>query len=210
LTPRISDEEKGKRRLQIIQAAIEVFKRNGYEAATMQDIVDETGMSRGWVYIYFSSKEEIMHAIIAENAKEADAHYQALLASELSVWQGLSGLIDIMETQLTQTYDEMVIVLYGYFISGWRQPERRSFLEEHYKKQHDTLNQYLKRGVENGEFRPKVDLDVIIKMITSYFEGIMIHTYAAGSEDVRVKEQLGLFKSILKNVLQVKDLEGDS
>lgn len=208
MTPKISDSEKEKRKKHIIDSAVVVFTSKGYVNSTMQDIVDETGMSRGWVYLYFSNKEDIMLAILAENDKETEAQINNLLMSGLSVWQGLSGLIDLMDQQFSHSSDDLPIVIYEYFISGWKQPERREYLEAHYKKQHKYLSLYLQQGVANGEFRPSVDLDVIIKMITSYFEGLLLHSKAAGSNNVRVSEQLKLFKSMLKSVLQVDETEG--
>ncbi|MDQ1147643.1 AcrR family transcriptional regulator [Bacillus sp. SORGH_AS 510] len=208
MTPKISDSEKEKRKKHIIDSAVVVFTRKGYVNSTMQDIVDETGMSRGWVYLYFSNKEDIMLAILAENDKETEAQINNLLTSGLSVWQGLSGLIDMMDQQFNHASDDLPIVIYEYFISGWKQPERREYLEVHYKKQHEYLSLYLQQGVANGEFRPSVDLDVIIKMITSYFEGLLLHSKAAGSNNVRVSEQLKLFKAMLMSVLQVDETEG--
>jgi AcrR family transcriptional regulator len=208
LTPKISDSEKEKRKKHIIDSAVVVFTRKGYVNSTMQDIVDETGMSRGWVYLYFSNKEDIMLAILAKNDKETEAQINNLLMSGLSVWKGLSGLIDMMDQQFNHASDDLPIVIYEYFISGWKQPERREYLEAHYKKQHEYLSLYLQQGVANGEFRPSVDLDVIIKMITSYFEGLLLHSKAAGSNNVRVSEQLRLFKTMLKSVLQVDETEG--
>lgn len=210
MTPKISKSEKEKRRMHIIHSATEVFVRKGFVTSTMQDIVDETGMSRGWVYIYFSSKEEIMKAILAENDKETEAQITNLSTSGLPIWQGLCGIIDVMEQQLNNAGDDLAIVIYEYFISGWKQPERRSFLEEHYRKQHDYLITYLQKGVTNGEFTPKADVEVIVKMITSYFEGVLLHTKAAGNKNVRVEEQLRLFKLVLKDILQVKGMEGES
>ncbi len=195
--------------MQIIHAAIEVFKRKGYEASTMQDIVEETGMSRGWVYLYFSSKEDMMQAILVTNQKEQDTLFKTLFTSEHSVWAGVNKIFDIMEAQLNDASDDLIIAVYEYFLSGWRLSDRRSFLDSHFEKKHESLFYYLQKGVANGEFKPEVDLEVIMKMITSYFDGLLLHTKSAGCKNVRVKEQLILFKSILKKVLQVHDLEGD-
>lgn len=151
-----------------------------------------------------------MKAILAENDKETEAQITNLSTSGLSIWQGLCGIIDVMEQQLNNAGDDLAIVIYEYFISGWKQPERRSFLEEHYRKQHDYLITYLQKGVTNGEFTPKADVEVIVKMITSYFEGVLLHTKAAGNKNVRVEEQLRLFKLVLKDILQVKGMEGES
>lgn len=47
------------RRTQILQGATAVFARLGYHGARMDDIVKESGLSKGTIYWYFTSKEEI-------------------------------------------------------------------------------------------------------------------------------------------------------
>ena len=57
--PDVSEERKD----QIIQAAINVFTRRGIHQARMDDIVTETGLSKGTLYWYFKSKDDIIVAI---------------------------------------------------------------------------------------------------------------------------------------------------
>lgn len=47
----------------ILTAASEVFAQKGYDAATMQDIMEKCGLSKGAIYHHFKSKEEIMQAL---------------------------------------------------------------------------------------------------------------------------------------------------
>ncbi len=47
----------------ILAAAGEVFAQKGYDAATMQDIMEKCGLSKGAIYHHFKSKEEIMQAL---------------------------------------------------------------------------------------------------------------------------------------------------
>lgn len=56
------------RKQEIINVAIRVFVRNGYEKTTISDIAKEMGISQGLCYRYFSSKEEIYDACIQEYA----------------------------------------------------------------------------------------------------------------------------------------------
>ena len=55
--PKISEEAKEARRSQIVDAAVRCFARTGYYATTIEDIVRETGVSKGALYLYFPSKE---------------------------------------------------------------------------------------------------------------------------------------------------------
>lgn len=47
----------------ILSAAGEVFAQKGFDAATMQDITEKSGLSKGAIYHHFKSKEEIMQAL---------------------------------------------------------------------------------------------------------------------------------------------------
>ena len=57
--PRISEERKTERREQILAGARRCFARHGYEGATVVRLEEETGLSRGAIFNYFGSKEEL-------------------------------------------------------------------------------------------------------------------------------------------------------
>src|SRR5260370_35406354 len=61
--PKTSDAAKEARRTQILDAAVRCFARTGYYATTIEDVVRETGLSRGALYLYFPSKEALYLAI---------------------------------------------------------------------------------------------------------------------------------------------------
>jgi AcrR family transcriptional regulator len=44
---------------QIVQAALTIFSEKGYRAATMQEVAESAGITKGTIYLYFSSKEEL-------------------------------------------------------------------------------------------------------------------------------------------------------
>jgi AcrR family transcriptional regulator len=57
--PKISDERRTERREQILEGARRCFAVNGYEGATVVKLEDETGLSRGAIFNYFPSKEDL-------------------------------------------------------------------------------------------------------------------------------------------------------
>jgi AcrR family transcriptional regulator len=63
LMPKVTLQYQEARKNQIIQAAIECFLRKGFHRTSMQDIVSESGLSPGAIYLYFKSKEEIIKTI---------------------------------------------------------------------------------------------------------------------------------------------------
>ncbi len=54
------------KRSQIIEGARRVFIDKGFEAASMNDITREAGVSKGTIYVYFANKEELFEALIEE------------------------------------------------------------------------------------------------------------------------------------------------
>jgi len=71
--PAVADKREG-----ILRAAVKVFARKGYFNAKVADVASEAGIADGTVYLYFKSKDEILHSIfdqamaafIAEGKKE--------------------------------------------------------------------------------------------------------------------------------------------
>lgn len=54
------------RRSEILEAAVRLFDRAGYDATTVQHIASAAGVAAGTVYLYFSSKEHVLHTLHAE------------------------------------------------------------------------------------------------------------------------------------------------
>ena len=64
--PKISDDRRTDRRRQIIEAAQRCFMRNGFEATSMADIIAESGVSAGSLYVHFENKVDIIRQVASE------------------------------------------------------------------------------------------------------------------------------------------------
>jgi AcrR family transcriptional regulator len=73
------------KRQQIIEGARRVFMNMGFDAASMNDITREAGVSKGTIYVYFANKEELFEAIVEEERSTIFKNlYEALqLTSDL-------------------------------------------------------------------------------------------------------------------------------
>src|SRR5256885_16440065 len=63
----------GDKREAILRAAIRVFAHNGYFNSKVADIAREAGVADGTVYLYFKSKEEILHSVFDRSMEVAIA-----------------------------------------------------------------------------------------------------------------------------------------
>ena len=85
------DEHKAKRQ-QIMEGARRVFLRDGFDGASMSDVVRAAGVSKGTIYAYFPSKEKLFEGLIIQNcSKLAEAHF-ALDDNDLDVVRVLEKL----------------------------------------------------------------------------------------------------------------------
>jgi AcrR family transcriptional regulator len=73
----VSDEDKSRRRDEIMAAAKEVFAHKGFHATTIADIAKRAGLAYGSVYWYFDSKDELFHALMAAEEGALRAHVAA-------------------------------------------------------------------------------------------------------------------------------------
>jgi AcrR family transcriptional regulator len=65
--PKVTDEYRDARRAQVLAAARRCFVRDGFHATSMTDICRAAGVSSGVIYLYFSSKDDIIAAIAEQN-----------------------------------------------------------------------------------------------------------------------------------------------
>ena len=69
----------GDKREAILRAAITVFAHNGYFNSKVADIAREAGVADGTVYLYFKSKEDILHSVFDRSVDEAIAEAKKIV-----------------------------------------------------------------------------------------------------------------------------------
>jgi AcrR family transcriptional regulator len=77
----VSEEDKSRRRDEIMAAAKKVFVRKGFHATTIADIAKEAGLAYGSIYWYFDSKDDLFHALIAAEEYALRTHVAVALAA---------------------------------------------------------------------------------------------------------------------------------
>jgi AcrR family transcriptional regulator len=64
------EEKKARTRAQLIDAAATVFARRGFAAASLDEVAEEAGLTKGAVYSNFDSKEDLFQAVIDDRVNE--------------------------------------------------------------------------------------------------------------------------------------------
>ncbi len=139
------------RRAQILQAAAIVFARSGVNGARMDDIVAESGLSKGTLYWYFDSKQDLAIALVDEIVGAQYQQLQTLLESPGTVAERLGIFLD---TYASLMADQPMLGRLGiefYAMSG-HVSRIREYITRYYDEYIGVLTQLLQQGQERGEF----------------------------------------------------------
>ncbi|MFD3445720.1 TetR/AcrR family transcriptional regulator [Microbacteriaceae bacterium 4G12] len=97
---------------QILDVSFKLFMEKGYEKTTIQDIVNDLGMSKGAIYHHFKSKEEIMSAISKRNVEENTLYTEIFKDPTLNGLQKIQKIFSYnIADQKKQTNDKLSLPL---------------------------------------------------------------------------------------------------
>lgn len=96
-------EAKQERRGKILKAALDEFYENGFSAAGTDDIARRAGISKGTLYLYFSSKNELFTALIEDLAKPTLANIEMISKNAPSIDMALRGLAKFAPIMIGQS-----------------------------------------------------------------------------------------------------------
>jgi TetR/AcrR family transcriptional regulator, transcriptional repressor of aconitase len=199
--PKVSDEHREQRKQQILLAAQAVFIRKGYEKTTLKDIVEQVGMSRGWIYLYFQDKVEIFKAILTYLDDQMNEQFMKLKNNYPLVETALESYFEDCKETILTLEDSIHPAIYEFCVTGWRDPELREFFTRRYDRVVLILMDLLKKGVDTLEFNPALPLEVIVKRLMSSMDGIMMQSLAFSAEKVDSIKQIEQLELWVKQAL---------
>ena len=143
--PDVSDERK----YQILNAAEQVFTKKGLDLARMDDIAEETGLSKGTLYLYFKSKDELIIAILDRIFdgifKQLDARKNDRLSATQAIAQFTEEAIRDYKLML-----HLVPVAYEFLALAFRNKTVQKALKLYFRHYMDVLVPIIPGGIEQG------------------------------------------------------------
>ncbi len=139
---------------EIIEAALELFVANGFSATRLDEVAKLAGVSKGTVYLYFDSKEDLFRAVVQqiiipeiEKAEQKAAQFQGsqrdLLMMLMMTWWNIIG-----KTRLAGIPKLMISEAANF-------PELAEFyLEKVVSRARNIIKKGIAVGIQTGEFKP--------------------------------------------------------
>jgi len=146
--PNVSDERK----IQIINAAEDVFTKKGFDEARMDDIAEETGLSKGTLYLYFKSKDDLIIAILDRMFQREFKQLENLNQDGLSATNAIWKLTDLITKDILGLI-RLIPIVYEFLALAFRNKYVQLALKKYINRYLDILIPIIQRGIDSGEFR---------------------------------------------------------
>ncbi len=171
---RKTKEEAALTRNQLLEAALTVFGRKGYSAATLEEIASEAGLTRGAIYWHFDGKEALYQALITEKSAGINQLAEEILASGGTPREILQRLLLEMFRYVEENAEYQALLELA--VSKVEvTPGLESTMEETTQGRRlltELFTDLLRRGIEIGEFRSNLPAEDAAIALVGYLNGL--------------------------------------
>jgi TetR/AcrR family acrAB operon transcriptional repressor len=169
---RRTKEEAEKTRQDLLDAALALFSRKGYESTRLEDIAQSAGVTRGAIYHHFGGKEELFIALLDDASAISNKAIQQAIVEGGSLIEILSRILvytfNLIEDD-TRFRQVMALTLAATNVD---ELARRKYSEA--KELVGSIGEALARGIESGELRPDLDPNNAARALLAYQNGLAL------------------------------------
>ena len=160
---RVREEARESARARILEAAYTLFSRHGVRAVGIDRIIAEAPVAKATLYHHFASKEEMVDELLRSFLDWLFCRYQEIIDTQSNPLERLKGLFlasfDAIEHRHAQ------VVIYQDEAKRLLAQPRFSYIEDMNKQQRKMWVDVLHQGIEEGYFRPDLDVDLVYRFI---------------------------------------------
>ncbi|EKN70820.1 transcriptional regulator [Neobacillus bataviensis LMG 21833] len=179
MPPIVSDSYKEKKKKEILASALICFAKRGFQVATIDDIVEHSGISKGSIYNYFKSKDEIYLALMTTETEETNE----LLTKDLDTYdhaiEKINFLFDVyltLDVAKDETHSK-IIVHNEFKLHAARHAELMEKLTAR-RQQYliQLFSKVIQEGQESGEFNQQLSPELTANLFWSMIDGVTIQS----------------------------------
>ena len=166
--------------MELLDAALDLFVERGFAATRSEDVAARAGVSKGTLYLYYPSKEELLKAVISHNVvnqiaegseivRQFEGNSAELLAMVLLLWwerigeTRASGIIKLMTSEV-RNFPEVA----------------QFYVDEVVTPSNQMLAQVIQRGVDRGEFRA-VNVPEVVHALVGPLIFLVLNKHSLGA-----------------------------
>jgi AcrR family transcriptional regulator len=165
---------------ELLDAALDLFVEKGFSATRVEEVAARAGVSKGTLFLYFQSKEDLFKAVVRENIANKFPAWQ----EEFVTFEGTSS--DMLRYALVSWWERIGKTRASgitklVMSEAQNFPEIAAFYQEEVIKPGNAMiHSILERGVQSGEFR-NMDLEQAVHIIVAPMIFLMMWKHSMGA-----------------------------
>lgn len=181
-------EKSVQKKKYILEKARQVFVEKGFKSVTMKDIVEACEISRGGLYLYFDSTEQILMEVLQMEADETDDVFTENITQEDTAADILTLFLKEQKKELLQKKNNLTVAVYEYFFAH-NPTDKNNMLRRQFDAGVRAIEKLIEAGIASGEFYCE-DPKGAAANIMYVLEGMKIGAQTFGITEKMVDEQL--------------------
>ncbi|MBN2431402.1 MAG: TetR/AcrR family transcriptional regulator [Acidobacteria bacterium] len=177
----MSDTAKEKKRETIIAAALQVFRRKGFNGATIAEIAVAAGIGKGTVYEYFPSKAMLIHEALLFLLRHIESIIFGIAVLRIPPADKLRRMIDAFSFLEQEGAMAELNLLSDYWAEAFRQGDSANIYTLEFKKSYENARRLFMDVIEEGmakqEFRSDVRPELLAAAIVGMLDGLFLQWY---------------------------------
>jgi AcrR family transcriptional regulator len=165
---------------ELLNAALDLFVEKGFSATRVEEVAARAGVSKGTLFLYFQSKEDLFKAVVRENIANKFPTWQ----EEFTTFEGTSS--EMLRYAMTSWWERIGKTRASgitklVMSEAQNFPEIAEFYQEEVIKPGNAMiHRILERGVQSGEFR-ELDLEQAVHIIVAPMIFLMMWKHSMGA-----------------------------
>ncbi|MCM3714114.1 TetR/AcrR family transcriptional regulator [Halalkalibacter oceani] len=161
----------------LIEAGFEVLCQKGYSGASVDDIVQQAGFTKGAFYVHFKTKEQFMLDLLTyRKERRAEIHlpFISLIETGSSLEQIIRESMEIIVGQLQKT-PEWILVYVDFYMQAKRHSNSRAVYQTLYDDWISEIRNFIDLLRANQFLPQETNSLEIAKMFYAYLDGCLLH-----------------------------------
>ncbi|WP_329059286.1 TetR/AcrR family transcriptional regulator [Amycolatopsis sp. NBC_01480] len=152
----------------LLQHATKLFAKKGFDRTSVQEIVEAAGVTKGAMYHYFDSKDDLLYEIYARVLREQTAQLEKVADSDAPLRARLATAASDVVVSSIENLDDNTI-----FLQSMHQlsTEKRKAVRAERRKYHERFRRLIEEGQAGGDFRADKPADLVV----DFFFGSVHH-----------------------------------
>ena len=172
----------------ITRAAVDLFSTQGYANTSVQQIVEAAGVTKGAMYHYFESKDDLLFSVYERMLSLQTSHLEEIVGRGAPTAQTLRDVcVDVIETSIDFLPEGTVFFRSVHMLSEPRQKE----VTRRRRQYHDVFAGLIERGQDEGLYRTDIPTAVLVAHFFADIHYLSTWYSPEGAEDkVLLAQQL--------------------